>query len=73
MIMMEFDEDDKELWLMTLEKDIEEHKHLTNTEIYNMMIRLMKKEDRLREEINETYTKFMTLNNILTLRLLEDE
>lgn len=71
--MIEFDEEDKELWLKTFRKEMEEHKHLTNNEIYNEMIRLMKQEDMLHEQITETYRKFMTLNNIFTLRMIEEE
>ena len=71
--MIEFDEEDKELWIKTFHKEMEEYKHLTNNEIYNEMLRLMKQEDMLHEQITETYRKFMTLNNIFTLRLIEEE
>ncbi len=68
--LVEFDENDKELFLKGLGEDIQKCKKLDNTQLYNFVLLTIRQINEKKAEIDQLYIQYTALLNILSLRLV---
>lgn len=70
--MIEFDEEDKKLYLDELYKDMDKYSNLDNTQLYNLILEKSKKIEDYEEKISWCNYQIMVLNTVLSVRLCKE-